>query len=493
MRDPFGQRPLHYSRLSSGTAFASMPSALLALRSVSQAVLPMDVAAQLAGRRQFGPQTIFAGIKRVLPGHVVVVEAEQETQHRYWNPTTVPLQPSQDGYTQAYRFELDRAVESAMRQTTGSVAAQLSSGYDSSAVASTAARLHGPGLLALTSAPKIGFAGPLLRGRLGDESALAALTAGMHGMRHHIVRGSGELVYTLRRNAALYQCPAHSVVNMEWWGAIAQAAKGDGAAVLLTGELGNLTLNAGGVGVLADWLRDRGVSEWFRQARAVRAQGGIRWRGIAYGTAWPWLPSWADQALGRAFLGEADQVRSSFVRHEWLSRIGERDNGRVEDRPSRRWMLMHQDFGVSRKGALADYGLDERDPTADRRLAEFSLRLPPEALFADGVNRPLARRALADRVPAAVLDSKLRGIQASDWAERLPLTQLHELLDEIASSAGACDLLDVPAMRKALDSFPKAGSADHGTQMLFRNWLPAALSTGLFMQWTETFSGRPQG
>ena len=61
------------------------------------------------------------------------------------------------------------------------------------------------------------------------------------------------------------------------------------------------------------------------------------------------------------------------------------------------------DRGNFNKGVLATHGLDVRDPTADRRVLEYCLAIPPEQFILGGVPRSLARRAFADRLPAAVL------------------------------------------------------------------------------------------
>ena len=135
-----------------------------------------------------------------------------------------------------------------------------------------------------------------------------------------------------------------------------------------------------------------------------------------------------------------------------------------------------------RKGALAEHGIDERDPTADRRLVEFSLRLPPEQLLHRGISRPLARRALADRVPAEVLNSPLRGYQGADWYERFDRTEAGGLIEDIASSPIAIDLLDIPKMKQALDQWPRSGAADPRSRAIFRTRLTIAISTGIFIQ-----------
>src|SRR5207249_2791570 len=84
---------------------------------------------------------------------------------------------------------------------------------------------------------------------------------------------------------------------------------------------------------------------------------------------------------------------------------------------ARMWGLRRIDLGNYIKGALGGWGVDLRDPTADVRLIEFCLSVPTEQFFRDGVNRALARRALADRLPPAVVEEQRKGYQGVDWHE----------------------------------------------------------------------------
>ncbi len=86
---------------------------------------------------------------------------------------------------------------------------------------------------------------------------------------------------------------------------------------------------------------------------------------------------------------------------------------------ARLWALRRGDRGPHQKGVLAGWGIDVRDPTADRRLVEFCLAVPTDQFMRDGAPRALARRALADRLPAAVLNAPTKGYQAADWHEGL--------------------------------------------------------------------------
>ena len=72
-------------------------------------------------------------------------------------------------------------------------------------------------------------------------------------------------------------------------------------------------------------------------------------------------------------------------------------------------VLRETDFGNLNTGTLGGWHIDLRDPTADVRVLEFCLAVPPDQFLHEGIPRALARRALADRVPKLVLDERRRG------------------------------------------------------------------------------------
>lgn len=145
-----------------------------------------------------------------------------------------------------------------------------------------------------------------------------------------------------------------------------------------------------------------------------------------------------------------------------------------------RWM-QRSDPGVHGKGMLALTKVELRDPTADRGLIEFCLSLPVEQLIHDGVYRPLARRALADRVPEAILNLPTRGFQGADWYARLRRVDALNVLDEIAASHSACELLDVPKMRQAIDDWPSPERNGYAAVFTFGRTLTDALASGKFI------------
>ncbi|WP_309611049.1 asparagine synthase-related protein [Sphingomonas sp.] len=491
-RDPTGQRPLFFARADNAIGFASMPSGLLACPHFRRGFRMEALAAMLIGRSGFGPETHFEGIERVCPGEKVYLYADRITRDHHWQPPVDWLALTDDDAVEGYREHLDLAVRAQRRRSAGLLGAHLSSGYDSSAVAATAA-LGQPSvpLIAFTAAPREGFNGPVPRGRMADESSLAALTAARHRMRHEIVRPTGGLFTHLRRHSLLYQEPDRNIVNMEWWSEANARASTLGVSTMLTGQLGNLTLNAGGLPILAEWVRLRRWRRWLHEAGSAAQAMDVRWRGILYASFERSIPVAARTALDRHYLQAASLAEQAFVRPDWLN-CGvdqERERGKSLPYEARRREIYRNDSGVFRKGALAEHGIDERDPTSDRRLIEFSLRLPPEQFLRNGLSRPMARRALADRVPSEVLDAPLRGYQGADWHLRFDRAEAGGLIEEIATSRSANALLDIHKMKRALDSWPTAGAADPGTQSIYRTRLLIALSTGMFIQALSSLAG----
>jgi asparagine synthase (glutamine-hydrolysing) len=483
-RDATGQRPLFFIRSPHLIAFASMPSALSA---VHPCRFRMDrLAATHAGTIDTTEITNFQDVIRVLPGHFATIDTAGYRQTRYWNPPNIGLELSDEQYRLAYREQLDRAVASKLRRRSGGLGVHLSSGWDSSAVTAAAAGL-GEKPIAFTAAPLAGFEGRVPRGRVGDEFSLAALTARMHHLRHEVVRPEGTLLGELREHSRIYQEPGRNIVNMQWWSAVHRAARELGVTTMLTGQLGNLSLHSAGLWVLAEWVRRGDLQTWFQQARAAAHQPGTRWRGVLVNSFREWLPDGVEDRLDRIFRNAPAGTETGFVRRDWLaaarfySQACARPLSRRPYAARLRW-IEEQDVGVFRLGALAETGIDERDPMADRRLLDFSFALPPEQLIWNGARRPLARRALADRLPREVLDAPLRGYQGADWYRRVEVPQALAIVEELGASPAASDLLDLDKMQRAIRSWPAQGTHDPRVRVVYRNRLLGALSTGVFLQ-----------
>lgn len=500
LRDPTGQRPLHFHAGRGFAAFASMPSGLHALPEIPAEIDEEQLARFVADIPRDGPATTFRGVRRVEPGHIVEIGRDGVRSRNYWPLPEGTIRFSRDqDYVDALREQLDRAVAARLRGAGSTAAAHLSAGLDSSAVTATAAMIdRGRTILAMTSAPRLGFDGPVPHDRIGDESALAGLTAAMHpNIDHVVLRSQGaSFLDSLARDAALHQDPVGHPCNQLWWSTTNAAAQERGASVMLTGEAGNLTLSAGGLSVLTDFVRAGRFGDWLREARAAVGSGKPRWRGVLAASFGPWMPRPLWRALNRVNSGYAGEAAGiGLLAPKWRTALADEADARARGgRPERdqrqvRWRLLQKsDPGNFRKGALAGWGIDERDPTADRRLAEFCLALPPEQLFHGGESRRLARLALADRLPKAILRGP-RGYQHADWYETLRPDRLRAELAAIEEGPGGA-LLDIGRLRALVDAWPAGAWHQDAIISVYRVALQRAIVAGDFARRTADAARR---
>ncbi|HVC57499.1 MAG TPA: asparagine synthetase B [Stellaceae bacterium] len=499
-RDMIGSRPLHYHRGERFFAFASMPKGLHALADIPRAPDEERAAEFLALLPEHGSRSFFQGIERVEAGQIVTVTRAglRARQHWRWQRRRLSLRSPGD-YVEGLRHHLDRAVRSQLRGVDGRVAAHLSAGLDSAAVATTAARLLAPSggkVVAFTAAPRAGYDLPAPPHRIGDEGSLAAATAAMHANIEHVLIRSGERspLGTLDRDFFLFDRPLMNLCNYVWVHDINEAVRAGKLSVLFTGNMGNLTISYDGSELLAELLRG---GQWIKWAHAVAAiVRGRHWRlrGALAASFAPWLPPGLWQLLCRVYYRDTrDIARYSAIHPARLAELDPLSRARgieVTDRPPRDGVAVRLsalgwvDPGNYHKGTLAGWGIDVRDPTADRRLIEFCLSVPTEQFFRDGVPRALARAALADRIPPAVLNEKRRGLQAVDWHETLTAAR-PQVIDEIArleQTAPAARALDLARLHRLATNWPTGDWEREDTIVQYRLALLRGISVGHFLR-----------
>ena len=485
-RDPSGYRPLFYARLPGVLGFASMPSGLTSSVVDQQPDLP-HVAAYLGGSAGGAFSTFWKGVNRVPPGSVLRISANRITRRDILSPPEAELAAEDwPGLVEKLRAGIDRAVGRCLDGADGTVGIHLSSGLDSSAVLSSAARQVPKETrpLALTAAPVPDARLLVPRGRFSDESVIAAQTAQMNGVEHLVLRNRARLLPAIRGLGRYFQQPAPAQFSFPWWRESCEAIRERGGSMLLTGGQGNATISFGGLHVLSSVLARRGVGPWLREMRALRRTEPVRWRGMLFNSVRPLLPAWLDSGLLRLSSGRP-MVPVTYLRPEWVGRPAQRSRrsyfaGRVA-------MITGFDSGVRKRGMLALTGIDERDPLADRELIDLSLSLPPEAFLSGGRMKPLIREVLADRVPATVLENRSRGISGADWYERIDAADCREALEEIRASRSASEILDLAALQRAIDAWPEFGGSFDGGLNDFGLRIGRALSTGLFLAETDRY------
>jgi asparagine synthase (glutamine-hydrolysing) len=146
-------------------------------------------------------------------------------------------------------------------------------------------------------------------------------------------------------------------------------------------------------------------------------------------------------------------------------------------------ILRRVDFGPYLLGTLAGWGIDSRDPTADRRVVEFCLALPEDQFLRDGLPRRLVRRAFADELPPEVLGQVRKGAQASDFHESIERIReaLLAQLERMARSSMAARCLDLPWLRTMLEDWPADGWHNRRQEVEYGTTLLRGLAMGSFI------------
>jgi asparagine synthase (glutamine-hydrolysing) len=464
-RSPMSQRPLFYHVGDRFSAFASMPAGLHAVHAKN---LNFEHAACVAGLYSYlGSSTMFSGVRAVRHGHAVRLGRGTEDKIRLWRPgrSAPPRYRRPEEYGEHLLEETERAVRARFRRHDGRIASQLSAGRDSSAVTATAARaLHESGetLLALTAAPRDGYGGPVLDGRLADESPLAAKTAAFHPNIEHLVCRTRALPVAERLTTlhSLHYSPLLNPGNLFWWEEMNRVAAARGVSVILNGASGNLAFSAGGANQLPDFLAENGFGSWVAVTVGLAGLSSARWRNalnLSFGAAIPphvyrrllrltgrsaslelavpvLRPPYRDIAETRLReqFGDPRPPRSSFEFRADL--LGKRDNPEIMN--------------------LAAWGIDYRDPTSDRRLIDFCFSLPSRALVSARSSRPAFETAFGALLPIEVLHNRQRGQQSADWFEHFGKGEIRDAIRQHGANPAVADLLDLGCLDRLVQAWP---------------------------------------
>ncbi|MBU1487680.1 asparagine synthase (glutamine-hydrolyzing) [bacterium] len=177
VRDRLGIKPLHYAEVDGGLVFASEIKALLKHPAIKREIDLLSLSKYLTFEYVPAPNTIFKGIRKLLPGHLLIWEKGRIATKQYWK-----LSFSTEHGARSTEQIIERLLEllkaSVKRQLISDVplGAFLSGGIDSSSIAAFMSELV-PGQVKTFS---IGFEDSSF-----DESVYAAKVARHLGCDHH--------------------------------------------------------------------------------------------------------------------------------------------------------------------------------------------------------------------------------------------------------------------------------------------------------------------
>lgn len=278
-RDPFGVKPVYYASVGRGFCFSSE---LAPLRRLVPGEVDREALASLLKLRYVpSPDTLFRGIHRLRPGHLLEVRLDGPDPVLRELPFLLPPGPVADpggmaAATDRYAAQFEAAVRRQLMSDV-EIGVLLSGGVDSALVAAVAQRHSDRPLKAFT----VGFTGA--GAEAVDEIGDAAGTAAELGLEHHVVRiGFDNFLESLRECVAIVEEPlaTTSIVPMRH---LARLAAGH-VKVVLSGQGGDEPL--GGYGryqgeIHARWVPPAVARPLHALARALGVRQETLVRGLA--------------------------------------------------------------------------------------------------------------------------------------------------------------------------------------------------------------------
>lgn len=420
-RDRVGIKPLYYSLSNESLVFASEIKAILADPSVSPEVAPHVVDRFLTFLYLPGEETLLKGVKKLAPGHCMLVKSGRAQIRQYWDLSFSKAGGSRNG-DEAKDELLNLLAETVERHMIADVpvGVLLSGGVDSTAVLSFAVERAGKTVSSYT----VGFSDP----GIADERPYARMAADQFGTRHHEMTISAADFadfmprYVWHMEEPVCEPPAIAMYY------VSRLARHD-VTVLLSGE--------GGDEAFAGYSNYRNLLWLERGKRAFAPFRGAFARGLSWADSAFHLPRFRKYAplMTASFPGYYfSRTSNPFVyAGDGLGRLYSADFGRSIDRewsvePVRRLQAHVQGEStldamlyIDTKTWLPDdllikadkmtmaNSLELRVPLLDHKVLEFAAALPSNLKVRGFTTKYLAKKALQDRIPRPIIERRKVG------------------------------------------------------------------------------------
>ncbi|HEY0681401.1 MAG TPA: asparagine synthase (glutamine-hydrolyzing) [Steroidobacter sp.] len=476
-RDHLGQKPFFYSTGQQGFAFASE---IKALRALDRRRQRMNLAAldQYLGLRLIdAPLTMFEGIHKLPPGHLLTVEAGFEPLiRRYWH---LQQSPKLTGSEEELLDELQAKLQETLRlhmESDVPVGAFLSGGMDSSLLVAMLSRD-----LEVKKLPTFTMG---LSYQRFDEAPAARAVAKLFDTEHHEERVQPEIAAHLPDLVWALDEPSDPLSLCTWLLAkftrqhVKVVIGGDGGDELFGGYdryYGNLY--AAHYGRLPEGLRRKLLAP----AMAMIPESGW-YKSLGHQLRWLHHLSFHSGSARYAaslnyFYFDADKRRQLYTREvqeRWpdldaeaaIRRPYEESEGGELDRmlyADSLVRLPNHPVMITDRICMA-HGLEARSPFMDHELASFAARLPASLKVRGGTLRYIQRKLAARYLPSDILDRPKQGFSSAlPYLLQAEYTRLYRTC--LRQSRLVQDrVLDRQAIAQLVDEH-LAKRADHGNRL----------------------------
>jgi asparagine synthase (glutamine-hydrolysing) len=468
-RDRFGIKPLYYGFEDGTLAFASELKAMLELPGFSRRIEPRAMAAYLAFNSIPAPLTIFAGARKLPPGHKLAWRDGGITLERYARTGPVPGERPRSAAAGALAAELRETLRDSVRAHLVAdvpVGVLLSGGVDSTALAALATEEGGEGVKTFS----IGFEESGF-----DELGRARLVAERYRTDHHELVLRPDAVELLPKLVEAFDEPFGDSSAVPTY-LVSQLAAGE-VKVALSGEGGD-ELFGGYYTYVADVLAPRFgrlatlASPLVEALPSSSGKASFDYKAKRFARAAHLPPlerhhAWKEifAPEGRAaLLGDLAPAWDPLevYRERYAETRGAEPLARLQDVDLGIYLV--DDLLVKTDRSSMAHSLELRVPFLDQRVAELAFALPRTLKVRGFAKKRLLRRALAPLLPREILRGRKQGfsIPLAAWL-RGPLEPFaREVLAPSTLARQGC--LDPAAVTPLIDAHC-AGREDLSRQL----------------------------
>jgi asparagine synthase (glutamine-hydrolysing) len=476
-RDRLGIKPFYYHWEDRTFIFGSEVKAILAYPGVKAELNRGSLAEYLAFGYLSSSETMFAGIRKLLPGHTLQLDENGQLKiEPYWNLTIMPDADDRPKkyYVKTYHEMLEQCVSSHLMSDVP-LGVFLSGGLDSGTIAALTARARNESLQTFS----VGYDDDAY-----SELPYARMVAKHIGAEHHEVRLSREEFF-----AALPRLIWHEDEPIAWPSSVslyfvAKLAQ-EHVKVVLTGEGADETLAgyARYAWTLLNSRLDRAYRSLMpaglrRAARHVIANGpfsanlrrklehtvlgrdGCSWSSFYFDNFYAAFSS-ADQAelLQPGVREAAGDAYLSSMRY-WEQSSGD---------------LLHRLLYTDIKTYLVELlmkqdqmsmaaSIESRVPFLDHELVEFTARIPARFLVKGLAGKQILKSAAGDLLPRAVIDRAKMGFP-TPWSAWLNGAQVDEVERTLLGPRSQARGLLVTEAIKKIFAEHRTGHRDHADRI----------------------------
>jgi asparagine synthase (glutamine-hydrolysing) len=438
-RDRLGIKPFYYRWDGTTFLFGSEIKTILEYPRVPRKFNQGVLAEYLAFGYITSPETMYKGISKLMPGHMLELDQDGKLSTApYWDLTVKVDEKSRPRsyYVETYRELLEQAVSSHLMSDVP-LGMFLSGGLDSSAVAALATKIRGDRIETFAVGygeeefSELGYAREVARHVRSD---------------HHEVRLSREDFF-----AALPRLIWHEDEPIVWPSSVslyfvARLAR-ETVTVVLTGEGSDETL-AGYTRYAWTLLNSRmdymyrrlapaPVRDWVRSGLGASPLTSALHRKLEHTFLLRDGASWASFYFDNFYSAFSGKEQAELLTSEALDAAGDAYAGSMRAWESSSGDLMHRLLYTDIKSYLIELlmkqdqmsmaaSVESRVPFLDHRLLEFSARIPASHQIHGLAGKHILKEAVKDLLPRSIVYRKKMGFP-TPWAYWLAGPQLDRL------------------------------------------------------------------